>query len=319
MPRDWRSATTSSSQRAKRHKREREILAQAARQHGIVSHAQLAVHGLSDSAIRSRVSACRLHRIHRGVYAVGRADLTTKGHWLAAVLACGERALLSHRAAAALHELLRPVGGPIDVVVMPDQARSRRAIRIHRSACVTDADRAELEGIPCTSVPRTLLDLAATAPLHLLARACNQAERIGTLDMHAIEELLGRRAGQPGVSRLWAALREGQVGEGIPETELERRFLALCRRARVPRPSVNEWMAIAGEEMQCDFVWHRERVVVEVDGWESHRTRRAFEEDRRRDRILRLAGWQVARFTWHDVTATPADVRRVVRGLVLAA
>jgi hypothetical protein len=153
-------------------------------------------------------------------------------------------------------------------------ALSRRTIRVHRSTCLTPQDCAEVEGIPCTSVPRTLLDLAATVPKHVLERACDQAERARGLDMRALEELLTRRAGQPGVGRLRGVLH--LAAEGVPRSELERRFLALCRRAGLPRPSVNQWMAIGGDEMQCDFVWHGERVVVEVDGWDSHRTRQAF-------------------------------------------
>jgi hypothetical protein len=235
---------------------------------------------------------------------------------MAAVLACGDGALLSQRAGAALQGLLGWGGGKIDVTIPRRSALSRPGIRVHRSTRLAPQDCAEVEGIPCTSVPRTLLDLAATVPKHVLERACDQAERQGSLDVREVDGLLERHAGQPGVRCLRAALRLGTVGEGIPRSELERRFLALCRRAGLPRPSVNEWMAIRGEEMQCDFVWHSERVVVEVDGWDTHRTRRAFEEDRRRDRLLRLAGWEPLRFTWDDVTAALAHVEEVVRTLL---
>jgi very-short-patch-repair endonuclease len=142
---------------------------------------------------------------------------------------------------------------------------------------------------------------------------------MGILDMGAVEELLTRRAGQPGARRLRAVIDPRELGGGIARNDFERRFLALVRRARLPRPSVNEWMAIAGEEMQCDFVWHAQRVVVEVDGWDTHRTRHAFEEDRRRDRVLRLNGWTPLRFTWADVTHAPREVIQTLRAFLLAA
>jgi hypothetical protein len=306
-------------QRSRKRHRERRIAALATRQHGALSLNQLAGFGLSGRAVRDRVKEGRLHRVHRGAYALGRPDLPPEGHWMAAVLACGEGAVLSHRAAAALYGLFGWSRGTIDVTIPRRSALSRRGIRIHRCMRLTDADRVEVERIPCTSVSWTLLDLATTAPPHLLKRACNQAERLGILDMRAVKELVARRAGQPGVRRLSEVLHAGGAGEGIPRNELERRFLALCERAGLPRPSVNEWMAIAGEEMQCDFVWHAQRVVVEVDGWDTHRTRQAFEEDRRRDRVLRLSGWTPVRFTWGDVTNAPAEVEHTLWALLLAA
>jgi hypothetical protein len=232
---------------------------------------------------------------------------------MAAVLACGEGALLSHRSAASLHELLGVAGGAIDITVANRAGRSKSGIRIHRPTCLTAADRAMVEGIPCTSVPRTLLDLAGVVPTKVLEAACNQAEVVGVLDLAATKELVKRSRGRRGVRALRTVLGLGGLGRDLPRSELERRFLALCRRAGLPSPSVNEWIVLPGEEMQFDFVWHRERVVVEVDGWDTHRTRRAFREDRRRDRLLRLAGWAPVRFTWEDVTDEPEHVEQTVR------
>lgn len=277
-------------------------------QHGVVSLSQLRGLGLSSRGTRGRAAKGSLHRLHQGVYAVGRPDLSVKGRWKGAVLACGDGALLSHRPAASLHDMLNWSGALIDITVRRRSGLSRKGIRVHRVTSLSAADCDEVDGIPCTSVPRTLLDLAAVAPPRVLERACDRAEQRDLLDMSAIDELLGRLSGQPGTGRLAKVLGVGQSKQGIPRSELERRFLAVCRRARSPEPAVNEWMAIAGEEMQCDFVWHRHRVVVEVDGWGTHRTRRAFEEDRRRDRVLRLAGWQVLRFTWRDVAEAPGEV-----------
>jgi very-short-patch-repair endonuclease len=114
-------------------------------------------------------------------------------------------------------------------------------------------------------------------------------------------------------------LDAGGLGDDVPRSELERRFLVLCRRAALPSPAVNAWLAVAGEEMQVDFVWHGSRSIVEVDGFRTHGTRRAFREDRRRDRLLELAGWRVVRFTWDDVTGDPDHVTSVLRELALTA
>jgi hypothetical protein len=235
---------------------------------------------------------------------------------MAAVLACGEGALLSHRSAAALHELIRWDTGHIDITIPGRTGLSIPGIRIHRSMCIVPHDRVEVRGIPCTSLARTLLDVAATSVRPVLERACNQAEIQRTLDLRAVEALLERREGTPGARKLREALGSGTVGHDRTRSELERRFLALCKRAGIPRPSVNEWIAIAGEEMQCDFVWHAERVIVEVDGWATHRTRKAFQDDRRRDRLLRLHRWDPLRFTWDDIDKTPRHVEEVTRAIL---
>jgi hypothetical protein len=298
--------------------RERRLLELAAGQHGVVSVDQLRALGLSSSGTRRRVAGGRLHTMHRGVYAVGRPDVSVHGRWMAAVLACGPVALLSHGSAAALHGLLSHAGASLHVTIPRRVGRSRPGIRIHRSTCLTPLDRAFVEGIPCTSVPRSLLDVARWASRRTLERACNQAEVLGVLDVDGVRELLGRVGGSHGARPLQAVLELGQVGEGITRSELEARFLALCRRAALPQPAVNEWIAVEGEELQADFVWHRQGVIVETDGFATHRTRQAFHGDRRRDRALSLAGWQVVRFTWEDVTSEPQVVAKVVRKLLAA-
>jgi very-short-patch-repair endonuclease len=303
------------NQRAVWRQREQRIIALADRQHGLLTRAQLKELGLGASGIDARLNAGRLHSVHRGVFVLGRPDLPKHGRWMAAVLACGEDALLSHRSSTALHELLSVGSGPIDVTVPNRSARSRRGIRVHRPVSVHHSERVEVEGIPCTSVARTLLDLAAVVPVAVLETACNRAEMRNVLDMATMGRVLERSRGRPGVKALRSVLQI-DLGEGVTKTELERRFLALCRRAALPSPSVNAWIPLPGEEMQFDFVWHRERVVVEVDGWDTHRTRRAFQEDRRRDRLLRLAGWERLRFTWHDVVDHPRQVEAETKSLL---
>jgi very-short-patch-repair endonuclease len=297
---------------------DRAIAAHAACQYGVVTLEQLVALGLSASAVRDRVAAGRLFPIHRGVYAVGRADVSLRGRWLAAVLACGEGSLLSNGSAAALHSFLRPSSGAIHVLVPGGSGRARPGLRIHRSDLVDEDDRAVVDGIPCTSIARTLLDLAATVPF-LLAPACNQAEIEGKLDHAEVDLLLKRMRGHRGARRLRLALDLREPGGDRAKSSLERRLRALCRRAGLPEPAVNDWMAIPGEEIQCDFVWHRERVVVEVDDWSTHGTKVAFENDRRRDRVLQLHGWRVVRYTRLDLEERPAHVIATLTALLVAA
>jgi Protein of unknown function (DUF559) len=203
----------------------------------------------------------------------------------------------------------------IDVTVPRRSSLSRPGIRVHRSTRLTRVDRTSVDGIPCTSVARTLLDLAAVVHQRVLERACDQAEVLGVLDWAAMDEVLSRARGRAGVRKLRGVLETGHVGKDIPRTELEERFLRLCRRHDPPQPEVNVWMTVETEEMDVDFLWRRHRVIVETDGFHTHGTRQAFQRDRRRDQLLALAGWQVIRFTWDDVTNEPRYVTEVLRRL----
>jgi very-short-patch-repair endonuclease len=314
----WKTLLTATESIHRRGKGEldRLIVALAARQHGVVALWQLVELGLSAAGVRTRVAAGRLHRIHQGVYAVGRPDVTIRGRWMAAVLACGEGGVLSHRSAATLHALLNVRAGWIHVTVPRRTPVVRSGIRVHRSTCLVPQDRTEVDGIPCTSVPATLLAVAATAPRNVLDSACNQAEMDGLLDMRAVDELLRRRRSHPGAARLRAALDVDGLGLDRTKSRLERRFLKLARETGLPAPAINAWMPVVGEEMECDFVWHRERLVVEIDAWETHRTRRAFRNDRRRDRLLRREGWTVVRVSGHDVDRDSGDIVSDVRAIL---
>jgi predicted transcriptional regulator of viral defense system len=296
--------------------RERELAALAQRQYGVVTTAQLRSLGFSGAGVSRRLQGGRLHGVHRGVYALGRPDLPAHGRWMAAVLACGIGALLSHWSAAALHELLRSSATLIDVTVPRRVGLRHAGLRIHRRMGLTAADRTTVSNIPCTSVAWTLLDLAVDAPDNVLERACDQAEVLRVLDMSAVEDLLARRYGQPGTRRLGELLGAGHVGRDIPVSELERRLVGLCRTLGLPLPEVNVWVPLPGEEIEVDFLWREQRLIVEVDGFETHRTRQAFQRDRRRDQLLRLHGWEVIRFTWDDVTRRPSHVANVIRTLL---
>jgi Transcriptional regulator, AbiEi antitoxin/Protein of unknown function (DUF559) len=295
--------------------RDVEIGRLAERQHGVVSLAQLQLAGLSARAVRDRVAAGRLIRIHRGVYAVGHARLTQHGRWMAAVLAYGPGAVLSHRSAAALHGLRPDNRSKIDITVPSVSGKARPGIDVHRSATLAAADVTEVDGIPCTSVARTLLDLAEAVDERGVEKAVDRAEVLGVFDRRAVEDVLSRAVGRRG-ARVVRAVLAGYEGPTLTDQELEERFFALCREAGMRRPEVNVWIGLdGGIAYKVDFLWRAERLIVETDGWGSHRTRRAFEEDRRRDRRLRLAGWDVVRFTWRDVEREPDEVTETLRAL----
>jgi hypothetical protein len=283
------------------------------RQHGVVALFQLVAMGMDERTVRARVAAGRLHRVHRGVFAVGHRVLGEKGHWMAAVLACGEGAVLSHVSAASLLGLLRG-SGPISDVSSPTRAGRRRArIRVHRGSTLLPRDTVLEEGIPCTSVARTLLDLAEILKPRQLESAIGRAETLEIFDLTAINDVLARANGRRGAPLLREAIR---IYENTgTRNAFERLFLALCDRAGVPRPLVNAPLG----EIVPDFMWPEYKVIVETDGWETHGPRSARRRDLARDRDLTLAGWRVARFTWVDVRYEPDEVVRTLRGLLVPA
>jgi very-short-patch-repair endonuclease len=265
----------------------------AGNQHGVIAAWQLRDAGLLPSRVADRVSAGRLHRIHRGVYAVGSPNLGNEGRWMAAVLACGKGAVLSHRSAAELWRIRAAGrsnhnGGPVDVTVPSDGGRNRRPeVRLHRSLTLSPADVTRRDGIPVTRPARTLSDLRRVLPRDEFARALREAEYL---------KLPIGDAFKPDRSR----------------TDLEGLFLALARRHRLPQPEVN----VRVDRYRVDFLWRRERLVVEVDGWDSHRTRSAFEEDRARDARLAVLGYTVLRFTWRQAEDDARGVARTIRELL---
>jgi predicted transcriptional regulator of viral defense system len=281
---------------------DQEIAALAGAQYGVVSRAHLRAIGLSDDAVDRRIARGRLHAVHRGVYAVGHPVLTIEGRWMAAVLAGGADAVLSHASAAAAWDL-RPTGsGAIHVTVPGDRGRRRRAgLRVHRSVTLEQSDTTTRRGIPITTPLRTILDLAATVDGRPLEHALDLAEQHGLIDF---AELHHRSV----PASLRAVLALYTAGSTVTRSEMEERFLALCDHYGLPRPATNT--RIEGHEV--DFVWREARLVVEVDGYRYHRSPSRFESDRERDVILAVAGWQVLRFTWAKITGRAAWVARAI-------
>jgi very-short-patch-repair endonuclease len=291
------------------------IAALAERQHGVISLPQLGRLGLSPSAVRERVQVGRLHGIHRGVYAVGHPLLTAEGRWTAAVLACGEGAVVSHRSAAVLWGLRAGGGSRVDVSAGRRTGRTRAGIRIHWRPSLAPVDLTACSGIPCTSVARTLLDLAAILRAGELENACDRAEQLRLYDGRALNELLARAQGERGTKRLRDTLEKLDPSGVLTRTEIERLMLALCRDHPLPQPVVNGWIQLEGVGFSPDFLWPEAKLIVETDG-ATHRTRRAFEADRRRDQLLAEAGYTTLRFTWRQITGEPERVARTIAAVL---
>jgi very-short-patch-repair endonuclease len=280
----------------------------ADRQEGMVSHEQLLAAGIGRGAIDLRLLRGRLHPHHRGVYSAGHTRLTPRARLWAAILACGGplAAVISHRSAAWLWELLPAPSGPVDVITLRRSASTKR-IRVHRTRTLQAKDITQIAGLPVTAPTRTLIDLADQLTPHQLERALHRAEHLRLLDVAAIHARLtalpGRRS-----RALHQALATLDRGPDITRSELEERFLALLDRHNLPRPHVNA--TVNGHEV--DFYWPTHNLIVETDGAATHLTPTAFEHDRHRDAQLTAAGYRVIRITWRQLTERADEVARLL-------
>lgn len=297
---------------------EREIHERASRQHAVVGSRDLAELGLSAGAARKRVAAGRLHRMHHGVFSVVHPRLLNRrGRFKAAVLACGDGAVLSHRCGAVLHELRLSVRALIDVTAPGSRGRSRAGIRVHSAGTLLPGDVTEIDGIPVTSLARTMLDIAEDSSRRELERAIDCAEQQRVLDMTAIDDVLARADGRHGAKILKSVLQEHRLGCTLTRNELEEAFLQICRDAGRPPDHVNAWIPFpGGGGAEADFLWRSQRLIGEVDGRDVHTTRRAFESDRRRDQRLATLGYRVIRFTWRQAMFDPDQVTATLRALL---
>jgi very-short-patch-repair endonuclease len=286
-------------------------IAQLARaQHGVVCRRQLVALGLGGRAIDHRIAIQRLHPIHRGVYAVGHAVLSRHGAWLAAVLAAGPDAVLSHRSAAALWGI-RSGTPPRSDVIAPRRLR-RPDVRAHRVVLAADEVTTH-HGIPVTTPARTLFDLAAVVGAQHLEHAFNEAEVHRLTSPTSVAALLARypaRRGTTSIARVLA--KQAAHGETPTRSALERRFLGFVDTHGLPRPKINRFT----DHGELDATWPEQRLVVELDGFAAHGTRKAFEDDRARDRELTAAGWRVVRITWRQLTADADTIARQLSALL---
>jgi len=288
---------------------DREVFAVAGRQQGVITVVQLAEAGLSHDAVAHRVRRGWLRRKYRGVYLVGPLE-TPLTAAMAAVLAAGDGALLSHYPAAVLWGLRPPRPEPMHVTVVARDVRSAE-FKVHRVAGLHPADATRKHGVRVTSAARTLLDLAATTTARDLDRAVNEARVHHLVSDLSLNEQFSRYPRHRGTQALKQAMR---TEPALTKSEAERRTLELIRAARLPTPETN--VKLAGHEV--DFLWREQRLVVEVDGYAFHSSRRSFERDRRKDRELTAAGYRVIRVTWRQLTDEPTAVAAALAAALTA-
>ena len=281
------------------------VAALAGRQWGVVDDPALRALGLSASAVDRGVASARLHRRHSGVYSVTAGPLPAEGRWLAAVLAAGNGAVLSHRSAAALWELSERRPRRIEVTAARRGRRQRlKGVVIHESRRLSADQLTVHRGIAVTTVSRTLADLAAVVALRDLARAMERAELLQLLDVPSLLAASARRPGAAAVRRVLADWAPAPT-----RRELERRLLELVRSRGLPVPAAN----VRVEGFEVDLLWSDARLVVEADSMAFHASRAAMERDRTRDAVLAARGYRVLRVTWAQVTRRPGEVEAAVR------
>jgi very-short-patch-repair endonuclease len=272
----------------------------AGRQHGIVKRKQVRDAGLSREGVRRRVKAGWLVPLQDGVYAVGHMALTDKSHLVAAVYACGEDALASHRAAGKLWGILRG-SQPIEVTG-PRSREVAKGFTLHRSRCIHDEDRALIDNIPVTSLARTLVDLADVLPEKQLANAVHEAELQGLFDLTQVQRVLERLPGRRGRHKLRRVLSAYKDVQPFTRSRAERLVLQMCEEYGLQAPRTNTWVG----SHEVDFYWPEAKLALEFDGRAVHRTTKAFYEDRKRDRALAARGIHVVRATDRDEPAALA-------------
>jgi very-short-patch-repair endonuclease len=273
------------------------IAAIAGRQHGLITTRQLLDLGLTRGGIQYRTEIGRLHRLYRGVYAVGHRPVSPHAHALAAVLAGGPGAVLSHGSAASLWGMSKHWNGPMEITTRAGRPRGR--LRVHRSRTLTRRDVDRHFGIPVTAPARTILDNAPRLSDAGLTRAVNDLRHAGYLRLSDLSELLGRHPQTRATNRVRRQLAHPE--RAPTRSEFEDAFLIFAERFELPEPLVNT--EVAGHEADIFFPEHK--LVVELDGWDTHSHRTQFESDRDRDADLLAAGVATVRITWDRMTLTP--------------
>jgi predicted transcriptional regulator of viral defense system len=286
-------------------------------QQGLIALAQLEACGLTRQGVQERVVAGRLHRIHQSVYSLTPSVMTERGRFMAAVLACGPEAVLSHRSAAYLWGLVESWEEPTDVTAPNRRGRSPEGVASHRDGSLQPIDKTTRHGIPCTTVARTILDFAAVEPDWRLRKIVAQAEVLRILDQAELRALLKRSRRRRGVARLRLILDTIHPQTKRTRSELERLFLEMCAKRGIAHPEVNVWLpAPDGRHYQADFLWRDQKLIVEADSRRFHDTDSAFVSDRKRRQQLELAGWRVSQCTWEEVEQEPRRLALTVRALI---
>ncbi|HEY2771665.1 MAG TPA: DUF559 domain-containing protein [Solirubrobacteraceae bacterium] len=295
------------------------MVALALGQEAVFAAWQLQERGLSARWVQARADTGHLYRIHHGVYGLlPKRMLTSHALFMAAVLACGPVAAVSHRSAADLLGLLRNRRVNIDVTIAGRSGRKRPGLDIHRSRTLLERDVTMVGPIRCTSVARTLLDIAPRVSEGQLTRAFDQSEILEVFDLHAIKDQLKRNPTHPGCRRIRGVL-EQYTFSGQSRGEFEPWLHDHLRASGLPLPQRNEWIVLDdGERAICaDFCWRAQKLIVETDGKRTHLTHRAFERDRRDDQRLIAAGWTVIRITWKQLMTEPDRVIALITELLV--
>ena len=277
----------------------------AAEQFGVLSLDELCACGLDRQAVSVRVRRGILHRLHRGVYAVGHPNPPWEGHLLAAVKACGPGAVLSHMSAAMLWEFVEPDEDRYpEVTVIGAGTRVRRGLRVHRTVDLADRDRRRTQGISLTSPARTLLDIAVRLDGRPLRSAVRRAQGMGSVNVRQICEVIARLGPRKGSRRLATIVAEGPAPT---RTVLEDVVLDLLLAGGFARPDVNQPLRVEGRRLVPDFRWPEQRLIVEADGRAWHDGKLAREDDAERQALLEASGERVVRVTWEQAIARPAQ------------
>ena len=293
---------------------DRAMAALAGRQHGVVARWQLLDLEMAPGSVKARVRHGGLHLVHRGVYAVGHRAITVESRWMAAVLAFGPDAVLSHRSAGQLWGLV-PRSRIRPEVTRPRHAAGRPHLVVHQGSLPGD-EVVRVRGIPVTSVPRTVFDLAGTLKEREVERAWNEMEVRGYADSLSVPDLLERYPGRKGSLVLARLANRKSLPVGITRNDFEEAFLALIDRHRLPRPRMNVHVPLRGRFYEIDCFWEEQRVAIELDGGPVHKTSKAFEDDRERDRILTAEGYTTNRVTWHHLHETPDELASDLRQIL---
>lgn len=292
----------------------------ATAQGGAVSLDQLRDTGVTTRSASHQASDGRLHRIHRGVYTVGHRSISRNTHLRAAVLACGEGAVVSHLTAAAVHGLWDKWPALIDVTVPVEAGRKIDGIRCRRCRFPEPGEIEIRHGVPITTLARTLVDLAGILGIKSLRKAVGRAAMRRKLDLQAVDLATDNAKWRRGLKLLELALVPYRTKDGtVPDVRSDFEILVLPElvEMEIPQPGCNVPLQIDGERFLVDFFWERERVIVETDGRETHETPTAFQTDRRRDQFLAAAGYRVLRITWEQIhDEREAVLDRVSRALV---
>ncbi|HEX7279494.1 MAG TPA: DUF559 domain-containing protein [Solirubrobacterales bacterium] len=293
----------------------------ATRQGGVISLEQLRDAGVSARNASHHAGDGRYSRVHRGVYAVGHRAASRVTHLRAALLACGEGAVVSHGTAAALHGLWDRWPTLIDITVPVEAGRKIDGIRCRRCRYPQPEEVEVRNGVACTTVARTLVDLAGIVGLKTLRKTVGRTAILKKLDLDAVDLAIHDAKRRRGLRMLELALLPYRTKDGkTPDmrSDFETLMLPQLLDMGLPRPGCNVWLHIGGERFLVDFLWEKEMVVVETDGRERHETPEAFQSDRRRDQFLAATGYRVLRVTWDQIHSEPAEVLdRVRRALSL--